>query len=99
MLVNTNDAFFGIDTARLSSGPWARRWDADAYDAGSEGNNEDCEFVPGPACDPMSGNKRYTAGAEGFVYVGNGIHGIGDLGPSAYDWRNPVARVTAQRVR
>ncbi len=38
-------------------------------------------------------------GEEGFVHVHQGIHGVGDLLPSARDWRNPVAQVTVQRVR
>jgi hypothetical protein len=72
---------------------------APAYDAGSEGNNEDCGFVPGPACPAASGNMRDVAGAEGFAHVHNGVHGIVDLEPSAHEWRNPVAHVTVKRIR
>lgn len=100
MLVNTNDAFFAIDSQTL---PRARRgsrtYYAAGYDAGSEGNNEDCAFVPGPACPDGSGNARSTGDAEGFVHIHNGVHGIADLAPDAYDWRNPVAKVTITRVR
>jgi hypothetical protein len=70
-----------------------------AFDAGSEGNNEDCAFVPGPACPPDSGNARSTSDAEGYVHIHNGVHGIADLGPAAYDWRNPVAKITITRTR
>ena len=76
-----------------------------AYDAGSEGNNEDCGFVPGPACPDGSGNDRDTADAEGYVHVHNGVHGVfeeeppPDLAPDAYDWRNPVARIVTTRIR
>jgi hypothetical protein len=105
MLVNTNDAFVAIDSMRLPHRRGhGRRSPALAYDAGSEGNNEECAFVPGPACPAGSGNARDIAGAEGFVHVHNGVHGIvdghpSDLEPSAYDWRNPVAHVTVKRIR
>jgi len=100
MLVNTNDAFFAIDSRNL---PMRRgqtkSFIAHAYDAGSEDNNEDCRAIPGPACAPDSGNARDVDGAEGYVHIHNGVHGIADLAPAAYDWRNPVARVTVRRVR
>lgn len=99
MLVNTNDAFFGVGGMRL---PRHRGETASsravAYDAGSEANNEDCAFIPGPAC-PGSPNKREMSGAEGFVHVHNGVHGGFDLSPAAYDWRNPVAAIQVKRVR
>lgn len=100
MLVNTNDAFFAVDSAAL---PRARGGSRTVYalsfDAGSEANNEDCAYVPGPACAMGSGNARATDGAEGFVHVHNGVHGIADLAADAYDWRNPVARVTITRTK
>jgi hypothetical protein len=99
MLVNTNDAFFAIDSQSLPrERRGSRSYYAAAYDAGSEGNNEDCAFVPGPACLGGSGNARSTGDAEGYVYIHNGVHGIADLAPAAYDWRNPV-RVTIRRIR
>lgn len=99
MLVNTNDAFLAIDSARLPRARHAsRQLNAVAYDAGSEGNNEACAFVPGPACPMGSGNARSTGDAEGYVYVHNGIHDIGDLASETYDWRNPVARISVKRI-
>ncbi len=102
MLVSTNDGFFGVNARKLSSK--SRRsmsFSAVAYDAGSEGNNEDCDFIPGP-CAMGSTNFRYEMGAEGYVYVHNGVHGIGmgavNLDPSAHDWRNPVARIKVMRI-
>jgi len=35
---------------------------------------------------------------EGFVHIHSGIHGVGDFIPAVWDWRNPVARITIQRV-
>jgi hypothetical protein len=100
MMVNTNDAIFAIDSEAL---PRFRRtsktYYALGYDAGSEGNNEDCAFVPGPACPGDSGNLRSTGDSEGYVHVHNGVHGVADLVPADYDWRNPVAVITVVRTR
>lgn len=91
MLVSTNDAFYGLDSYRLAGGPRSRSIEVPAYDAGSEANNESCDFIPGPPC----GNPgvRDTAGAEGFVHVHPGISGVGDLDPANWDWKNPVAHI------
>ena len=34
--------------------------------------------------------------AQGNIYVGNGINGIGDLPAASYDWNNPVAQIVIQ---
>lgn len=100
MLVNTNDAFLAVDSRPLPRLRFSTRsLSANAYDAGSEANNEDCAFIPGPACPPDSGNARTPDGGEGFVHIHNGVHGIADLAADAYDWRNPVARVSVRRVQ
>ena len=101
MLVTTNDAFFAVDGARA---PFARfkqggayeRVFADAYDAGSEENTENCEHIPGPPC--MNMGVRVTENAEGYVYVHSGIHGNGDVS-SEYDWRSSVALVEIRLIR
>ncbi|MCP4264649.1 MAG: hypothetical protein GY777_03575 [Candidatus Brocadiaceae bacterium] len=95
MLASTNDAFFAIRNAEIN-----RRGKNNvhglAYDAGSENNSESCNYIPGPPC----GNAfmRDTVGAEGFVHVHSGIHGIGDLSPEELDWHNPVVEITIKRV-
>lgn len=35
----------------------------------------------------------------GYVHISSGIHGIGNLQPASYDWRNPVARIKISAVR
>ena len=97
MLVNTNDAFAAIDGMALPTGREARTF-AVAYDAGSEFNSESCSTIPGPACAGAGAGVRDTVGAEGYVFVSNGIQGVGELAAAEYDWRNPVAEVTIRRV-
>ena len=50
MLVNTNDAFIALRDMELPKGKQAVTYFADAYDAGSETNDESCSNIPGPAC-------------------------------------------------
>lgn len=90
MLAQTNDGFFGLNGAML---PMEGRqvYYASAYDAGSEANNEDADFIPGP---PFGGSKRATKNAEKYVHIHSGIHGIADQEPAMYDWRNPVVKIT-----
>ena len=96
MLVSSNDAFFAVRGVKARSKGDAS-FDAEAYDAGSEFNSEDCDYIPGPPCE--NGGVRDTAGAEGYVFIHAGIHGIGGLDPAVRDWRNPVATVMVQKVK
>ena len=104
MLIPTNDTFVALNAVRLP-----RKFgvfDAPAYDAGTEANDQNCTNIPGPRCGGAASSA--PAGSdEGFIHIGNGFHdlGTGDaqtgeiLGPFTYDWRNPVARVVVRRVR
>ena len=95
MMVSTNDTFVGLSGVALPRNGSVRYVSA-GYDAGSEVNNEDCAFIPGPPCG--NGGVRDTVGAEGYVYVGNGVHGFADLVPADHDWHNPAAVITIRRV-
>ena len=97
MLATTNDAFAAVRALRLPRGRDTARTRAVAYDAGSEANNENCDFIPGPPCGEP--NDRDTGGAEGFIHIHNGVHGGADLVPADQDWRNPVLQVEVTRVR
>ena len=66
------------------------------YDAGSEINDELCISIPGPVC---GGAAISPEDGEGYVHIHAGIHGIGDLAPATYDWRNPAARISVVRVK
>lgn len=92
MLVNTNDAFTGLDSIRLG-----RRWqefEVGAYDAGTEANNENAGFIPGPA-----GGNPGVRDPEGAVITPHqGIIGVdGGIDANVYDWNDPVARITIER--
>jgi hypothetical protein len=95
MLATSNDAFFAIRGLHLPKTGTGIVY-AEAYDAGSEGNSESCAFIPGPPCGHPG--MRDTASAEGYVHIHAGIHGIGDLMPTEFDWRNPVAEIMVQRM-
>ena len=101
MLVITNDAFFAAHDVWIL-GKRNVMVEAPAYDAGSERNSEDCAFIPGPPCE--SPGKRDIDGAEGYVHIHAGIHGISPglegevVEPADHDWRNPVALIKIQRI-
>jgi len=100
MLVPTNDAFFAVNGVEGPEGNEELTLFSVAYDAGTEANDELCAHIPGPpsVCTGEGFNPS-RAGAEGFVHVHRGIHGVGDLSAGVWDWRNPVAKVTVRRVR
>jgi len=96
MLVTTNDAFFAVRGVRVPLfGDVVV--EADAYDAGSERNSEECAYIPGPPCG--NGGVHDPADAEGYVHIHAGIHGIGDLDSDEFDWRNPVAVIVIQHIK
>lgn len=98
MLIPTNDGFFAVNGAEGPQGNKTLTLFSPAYDAGTEANDELCASIPGPPCFGEGFNAS-RAGAEGFVHIHEGIHGVGSLTPAMRDWRNPVARITIRRVR
>ncbi len=92
MLVNTNDAFTGLDALRLH-GP-RLTIETPAWDAGSERNNELAAFIPGPCC-----GHPFVRDPEGAVItLHGGITGVGDLDPALYNWHGAAARITLERA-
>lgn len=91
MLVNTNDGFTGLDSLHLRGRGDTRA--TMAYDAGSEVNNEEIAFIPGPCC-----NHPFVRDPEGaLIGMHEGITGRGDLSPDTYGWSGPVARIQITR--
>jgi Spondin_N len=92
MLVNTNDAFTGLDSLRIPG--QGTTLESIAYDAGSERNNELAGFIPGPCC-----NNPFVRDPEGaLIRPHDGITGVGDLDPAVYGWAEPVARINISRT-
>ncbi|MCK4707978.1 MAG: spondin domain-containing protein [Gammaproteobacteria bacterium] len=96
MLATTNDAFVALNNVKLPKKSVS--YYAHVYDAGSEANNEDCAFIPGPPCAASSGNARDTEESEDFITISNGIHGHGSLSAQDLDWNGPAAIVTITRI-
>jgi hypothetical protein len=94
MMLPTNDGFIALNSVRAPRHGTATYY-SQGYDAGTEPNDELCISIPGPTC----GGEGPSPGVdgEGYVHINRGIHGIGDLAPDVYDWRNPVARITITR--
>ena len=93
MLVNTNDAFGGLDGVSLpASGEVS--YMVMAYDAGSEENTELMTDIPGPCCgSPGAGTDEYDV-----VRYHEGIIGVGDLDAGTYGWEGAVAKVTVRKI-
>lgn len=107
MLLPTNDAFLGLNSWTIPTTPGVYTLDVNAYDSGTEANNEiiggDAANTPAPPFVTTGGTGAtgVMAEAEGFVHVHRGSLGDSDLdgGESDLDnrvhrWLNPVARVT-----
>jgi len=92
MLVNTNDAFTGLDSLRLRG--HGSSHETMAYDAGSEKNNELKSHIPGPCC----GNPFVRDPEGALIAPHEGITGRGQLSPALYDWDGAAARITIERV-
>ncbi len=97
MLATSNDAFMSVHDQPLDFNFVSNNYNANVYDAGSEFNSEDCQFIPGPPCG--NGGVRDTDNAEGFVHVHRGIYGISSLAAKTYNWQNPGAVVTIKRIQ
>lgn len=102
MLICTNDGFAGVDGIKLPGGFREEVYYAEAYDSGTEVNDELAgSIVPpcfgiGPVTGLVGGGGRTAE--QGVVRHHRGIKGIADL-TSAHDWRGPVARIVVQRIR
>ena len=94
MLVNTNDAFGGLDGVRLPH-RGEKVYYIRAYDAGSELNSELASDIPGPCCgSPGQGSDEHRR-----IRHHAGITGAGDLDTDDYGWNDPTAKLTVTRIK
>jgi hypothetical protein len=104
MILPTNDAFVGLDSVHIDSEPGTYTYYLNAYDAGTEANDElistGCDTsTAGIPADPggMAGTGGTAAsGDDGntMIHIHRGIlGGASDLDSSIHRWQNPVARV------
>ena len=95
MMLPTNDGFIALNGVKAPR-QGSRTYYSTGFDAGTEPNDELCISIPGPTC----GGEGPSPGVsgEGYVHVHRGTHGIGNLAPDVYDWRNPVAEIRITRV-
>jgi len=114
MIFPTNDGFIALNGVELPKEEGTKTYFSPVYDAGSESNDELCDHMPSvpslPGChapvdtntDPTIPDPHTTGGpglGEGYAHFHSGIHGIGDLQASQFDWSNPVASITIRRIR
>ena len=110
MMLPTNDGFAGLDALEIPTAPGTYTYNLNAYDAGTEANDElitggGAPGVAGIPADPGANNGTGGTGvaatAEGFVHIHRGAlgdtnatGGVSDLDSSIHRWLNPVARIT-----
>ncbi len=96
MLLPTNDGFLALNGEIIKGGFGPQTFYLTAYDAGSEFNSEVCAEIPGPQCGGEGFNEDP---GEGVIVPHPGIHAEGELSAAEYQFGNPVAKVTIQRMR
>jgi hypothetical protein len=104
MLVRSNDAFTGLDSLWLGADNGKkgkksnkgklknRNLTVNAYDAGTEKNNEQGAFIPGPPFGHMFVRDQDAQ----FIAPHPGLRQDGDL--AAYIWQDPVARIEITKL-
>jgi hypothetical protein len=103
MLVNTNDAFSGLDALDLSTFAVGDSWAATAgvYDAGTEVNSEAAGTMPGPADGGEGFNATrtdtgYVAMHPGVVTVDDGL--TNSVLTVQHKFDNPAIRIMVTRI-
>jgi hypothetical protein len=101
MLICTNDGFAGVSNANVGGNSGQSTRYGKAYDAGTEFNTQvfddlvpPCSGIPGVG----TGMSDPDLAENGVVRRHRGITETGDLSPATHGWRNPVIKVTIERV-
>jgi hypothetical protein len=104
MLICTNDGFTGVDSVRLPGGFAPAFHLAQAYDAGTEANEQTAATIVdpcgaiGPVSIPGDGLNQRPA-TSGVIAMHPGIEPGKGILTSAHVWRGPVLAVIVQRTR
>ncbi|WP_409439882.1 spondin domain-containing protein [Psychromonas sp. GE-S-Ul-11] len=103
MMLPTNDAFIGLDSWEIPSEAGTYTVYLNAYDAGTEANDELAASIPAfPGGDAGTGGSGVTTEiSNATVHIHPGVvgdadleGGISDLNNSTHRWLNPVAKLT-----
>jgi len=98
MMLPTNDGFIGLNGIKIPTTAGTYRYTLNAYDAGTEANDELASHIPALATG--SGATGINTTAEGFVHIHRGnigdfdsAGGVSDLNAQTDRFLNPVASV------
>ncbi|MEG3754343.1 spondin domain-containing protein [Psychromonas arctica] len=103
MMLPTNDAFIGLDSWEIPSEAGTYTVYLNAYDAGTEANDELADSIPAfPGGDAGTGGAGVTTEIStpnvhihpGVIGDADAEGGISDLDSSVHRWLNPVAKLT-----
>ncbi len=106
MLLPTNDGFVGLDALRIPKKKGRYTYYINAYDAGTEANDEiitggGAPGAQGIPADPGGNSGTGASGVTGvdhntYVHIHRGIVGgvNSDLNEAVHNWKNPIAKVT-----
>jgi len=102
MMLPTNDGFVAMNSMKIPTTAGTYTYMLNAYDAGTEANDELAANIPNPAGDiTSSGATGISASAELFVHIHRGnigdsntTGGLSDLDATKHRFLNPVASVT-----
>lgn len=106
MMLPTNDGFIGLDSWKIPTEAGTYTVYLNAYDAGTEANDELIGSIPNPP--PLNGQNAGVGATGVTTEIGNAtvhIHpgvigdndatgGISDFDSSKHRWLNPVAKLT-----
>ena len=103
MMLPTNDGFIGVDSWMIPSEAGSYSFTINAYDAGTEANDELAGSMPNPPFITFgaggTGVETAVSNAKVHIHPGNigdsdAAGGISDLDSSSHRWLNPVATIT-----
>ena len=103
MMLPTNDGFVGLDSWEIPSTAGTYTFTVNAYDAGTEANNELTASIPAPIDfgTGTGGTGVATSDSNTNIHIhrgsigdDNSTAGVSDLDNRVHRWLNPIARIT-----